>query len=604
VSALWRKLTERLNRGFDEVFGKYMPKRQFLQTIERVRTGEKLPLEPSPSVSIVIPVYNGLDYTRECIESIYNSPTAVRFEVIVIDQNSQDGAREMLQEMAITLPNFRLIENSVNVGFGRAINQGAAIARGEFLAISNSDLVMTPGWLDPLVHALRNDHDLAVVSPMTNYVGEGPQIDPEAGDVTPQTAPFYAQRIAGREGVVSVVDRLVFFCVLVRKQVFDLLGGLSDVFGLGNYEDDDLCFRIRLAGYKLGIAPGAFVFHYGSRTFKEQKIDYTTLMLRNEGIFYDRVANFSTGLPRNVHRSRPPTPAVSVVVRTKDRPQLLRQALLSLANQFYMDFEVVVVNDGGEDVALLLNEFEPYLRFAYVFHSTPHGRAAALNAGVNAAKGRWIAYLDDDDIVYPYHLELLWSHLRQNPEVPLVYADVNKVLLWSDFMGQDLAVVERTRFASRTFDSNTLMVDNWIPIMSFMHSADVFQKIGFFDEQLEVFEDWDLLLRLANLGSFEHIRRVTSEYRFRFGETLGDSTLSLREKALSARLKLYGRYPPHDDKMLYLRDEAIKFSVQQMADVRHAIEVETCDLQRSYLVAAYLGGFSLDLDATSSPLMK
>jgi GT2 family glycosyltransferase len=549
-------------------------------------------VEPTPAVSIIIPVYNGIEYVRECIESVYNAPVGVRFEVIVIDQNSQDGAREMLQAMAADLPNFTLIKNSTNVGFGRAVNQGAAVARGEFLAVANSDLVFTPGWLDHLAQAMRNDPQLAVVSPVTNYVGEGPQLDLQACDVTPLLASLYAQSITERPRLQPVEDRLVFFCVLVRKQVFDFLGGLSDVFGLGNYEDDDFCFRARMAGYTLGIVPRAFVFHYGSRTFKEQKIDYVELMQQNEGIFYNRVADFSLRRLLRPFVRNTASPSISVVVRTKDRPALLKQALTSLANQFFEDFEVVVVNDGGADISPVLCEMEPYLRLTHIFHKTPRGRPAALNAGVAAATGQWITYLDDDDIVYPHHLALLASGLSRDRDTQVVYTDANKALLWSDAY-RDLATLERTRFISRDFDYDSLLVGNWIPIMAFMHTANSLNVVGHFDETFEVFEDWDLLIRLAQLGPFKHIPRLTCEYRFRFGEIVGDSTLRLREKALNARLLLYTRYPTKDESVLRRRDQTITYALQQINEVREIAAMDLGELQKGYLITAHLGDFPI-----------
>ncbi|MEK9137491.1 MAG: glycosyltransferase [Bacteroidota bacterium] len=172
-------------------------------------------------MSIIIPVLNGLEYVRECLESLYASPVSVPFEVIVIDQRSRDGTLEFLRGLSTRHRNFRLIENESNLGFGHAINQGAAIAKGEFLAIANSDVIVTPTWLDRLIAPMREDLSIGIVSPVTNYVGEGPQIEREAQDVTPETASAYAVRISDRPGIVPVVDRLVFFCGILRKKVFD-----------------------------------------------------------------------------------------------------------------------------------------------------------------------------------------------------------------------------------------------------------------------------------------------------------------------------------------------------------------------------------------------
>jgi GT2 family glycosyltransferase len=546
----------------------------------------------APGVSIILPVYNGQSYVRHCLDSIYHSPVGLSFEVIVVDQNSQDGTREMLRALAATHANFHLLENATNVGFARAINQGAAIAQGEFLAVANSDLIFTPGWLDHLVAAMRQAPQLAVVSPVTNYVGEGPQLDLEAQEVTPETAASYAQRIAGRPGLQPVVDRLVFFCVLLRRSVFDFLGGVCDyAFGLGNYEDDDFCLRARMAGFTLATVPGAFVFHYGSRTFHEQNIPHMTWMERNEKVYFERMAMFSTQTPMARQRTPTESPAVSVIVRTKDRPYLLRQALLSLANQTYEDFEAVVVNDGGLNVSSVFRDLPASLKINYVVHDVSRGRAPSLNAGLAAARGRWITYLDDDDIIYVTHLENLVSPLIQNDGLQVTYTNTNKALCWSDL--QTDVVVIRERFVQQGYDQRVLLVNNWIPIMSFMHTARSAQTVGGFSEEFAMFEDWDFLLRLSRLGPFRQVPRITCEYRFRFGEALDDSTLRLREQALQCLELIYERHPVQDRDLLDRRALGLTGAGQRMEEMRR-IEVRYPDgLERRFRLAAHLGGFSL-----------
>ena len=138
---------------------------------------------PLPRQVIIVPVFNGIDYVRQCIESIYSVTTKASFEVIAVDQASSDGSREYLRQIAHQHANFRLIENPINVGFPQAINQGANAAQAAYLAVVNSDTIVTPNWLDYLLRAMRDDPQLAVVSPMTNYVGEGPQLATDARDL-------------------------------------------------------------------------------------------------------------------------------------------------------------------------------------------------------------------------------------------------------------------------------------------------------------------------------------------------------------------------------------------------------------------------------------
>lgn len=549
-----------------------------------------------PTVSIVVPVYNGIDFVPDCVGSLLAYPASFPIEVIVIDNGSTDGTLEKLRQLAEKQSNLSIYANDTNVGFAQAINQGAALARGDYISICNSDIIATPGWLDRLVQAMRNDPDLAVVSPVTNYVGEGPQLDPQAAEVTPESANQYAQRVASRKEFIYIPDRLVFFCVLVRKLHFDLLGGISGVFGLGNYEDDDFCLRARVAGFKLGIDTGAFVFHYGSRTFKEQKIDHTQLMLQNELIYYNRLANIASQavLTRNPVKKPLTAPRVSIILRTKDRPYALERALTSLANQTYADFEVIVINDGGQDPAPILQKFNDRLVIEPINHTKAVGRSAALNSGLEATRGQWVGYLDDDDILYPHHLELLLHTADRSQEPCIVYSETIKALVFTDEMQRELTVLMRSRFAPhKEFSLDELYVDNWIPIMSFLHPVQTRDCIGYYDTDLGIFEDWEYLIRLAKEYPFKSVHRPTCEYRFNFNPYVKDSTLSHRQHARELRERIYKKYPASSMEIEQKRLETLAASRQQIDDVTQIQQLKLDDRLVGLLTACRLGGFPI-----------
>ncbi|MFH1481357.1 MAG: PIG-L family deacetylase, partial [Pseudomonadota bacterium] len=100
-------------------------------------------------------------------------------------------------------------------------------------------------------------------------------------------------------------------------------------------------------------------------------------------------------------------PLVSVIVRTKDRPALLANALRSIAGQTYANIEMVVVNDGGQDVQDVVTTLAGNIPVTYIAHEKSKGRAAAANSGLKAARGLYLNFLDDDDVFYPDHIEIL-----------------------------------------------------------------------------------------------------------------------------------------------------------------------------------------------------
>jgi LmbE family N-acetylglucosaminyl deacetylase len=200
-------------------------------------------------------------------------------------------------------------------------------------------------------------------------------------------------------------------------------------------------------------------------------------------------------------------PRISVVVRTKDRPALLAEALSSLAEGAYRQAEVVLVNDGGAPPVLPAGYPLPVVRIDL---PETRGRAAAAQAGVEAATGEYVAFLDDDDLAAPEHLATL-AGLVAGAEVRVAYTDTAVGVYELDAEGW--VCRERRLPYSRDFDPDVLLVDNYIPFNTLLIERRLFAEIGPFDLSLPFFEDWDLLIRLATRVPFHHLARVTCEYR-------------------------------------------------------------------------------------------
>ncbi len=205
-------------------------------------------------------------------------------------------------------------------------------------------------------------------------------------------------------------------------------------------------------------------------------------------------------------------PRISVVVRTRDRPHLLAEALESLAAGEYRRVEVVLVNDGGEPPIVPDGYPLPVVRLDL---EQSQGRAAAAQAGVVAATGDYVAFLDDDDLAAPEHLATL-AGLVAGAGVRVAYTDA-AVAVYE--LGPDGWVCcERRLPYSRDFDPDVLRVDNYIPFNTLLIERRLFAEAGPFDVTLPFFEDWDFLIRLSALTPFHHLPQVTCEYRhFRGG---------------------------------------------------------------------------------------
>lgn len=238
-------------------------------------------------------------------------------------------------------------------------------------------------------------------------------------------------------------------------------------------------------------------------------------------------------------------PAVSVVVRTKDRPTLLREALASLVAQTFHDFEVVVVNDGGKDVSDIIAEY-PTLRSTLVQLPINMGRGAATNAGVEAARGTFIAYLDDDDLYYPAHLATLYPILAAQSHLGAVYSDAVFAHYRFDMTLQRFVLVRQSINSSEDFDPEELLFHNTIPNLCLMHRRDAWEQVGKFDAGLNHYEDWDFFLRLARAYRFLHVPQCTAEYRLRDdGTNISLQTPWMGAEEVTARAAMYQRYQEH-----------------------------------------------------------
>lgn len=203
-----------------------------------------------------------------------------------------------------------------------------------------------------------------------------------------------------------------------------------------------------------------------------------------------------------------PAPRVSVIVRTKNRPGLLRQAILSVSAQTYRDIELVVVNDGGEEVGKQVDECVGggIRRVVYESLGAGRGRAAAANVGLALATGKYLIFLDDDDWFLPEHIANLAAALEGEEGYVAAYGNTACVS-WQD--GQWRTVSEYRD----GFDPVRLAYENYLPIHSVLFRKSALDASCRFEESLDVYEDWGFWLLLSRKGPFLHLDRPGAMYR-------------------------------------------------------------------------------------------
>ncbi len=205
------------------------------------------------------------------------------------------------------------------------------------------------------------------------------------------------------------------------------------------------------------------------------------------------------------------TPLVSILVRTKDRPVLLQDALSSIAMQKYPNIEAVVVNDGGEDVTEIVQQFQKLIPVRYFSFEQTAGRSAAANKGLALAKGKYINLLDDDDILYTNHVARLVDFLETTAETSAFSDHEMGIYRW-DTSGQRYCDEMRAGL-EEDFNPVNFAKVNSIPSMCMMFRADLLTQINGFDEELEYLEDWDFWLRLTQHSIPSRLPGITAQYR-------------------------------------------------------------------------------------------
>lgn len=217
-----------------------------------------------PKVSVVVVTYNNLALNRLCVESVLASAYP-NLELIVVDNNSTDGSVEYLESLQDS--RIIVVKNKTNTGYAFANNQGLRMATGEFLVLLNNDTVCPPFLFDQLISHLQNDPKLGLVGPVTNAIGNEARIPVSYFNV--EDLPEWAELVRSRSaGELSEIGMLAFFCVAMRRETLEVVGLLDERFGIGMYEDDDYCRRVREAGLEVRLANDTFVHHWHHASFK------------------------------------------------------------------------------------------------------------------------------------------------------------------------------------------------------------------------------------------------------------------------------------------------------------------------------------------------
>jgi glycosyltransferase involved in cell wall biosynthesis len=210
-------------------------------------------------------------------------------------------------------------------------------------------------------------------------------------------------------------------------------------------------------------------------------------------------------------------PLVSVLVRTMPGcGGRLKEAVASIAAQTYQAIHLVVVEDGGQTAHAQLDDIKASGRFQEVTYEPlpKSGRCLAGNAALAAAKGELVCFLDDDDLFYADHLEVLVNAWSEKPELGAVYGLAYEVR--TEIISQDPWIykdVMHSLMFRQPFSRTLLWHHNFMPIQTVLFQRKLYEQYGGFDPELDNLEDWNLWVRYSLKHDFLMVPKVTSLYR-------------------------------------------------------------------------------------------
>lgn len=223
-------------------------------------------------LSLVVLGFRNFDVTtRACLESLVPWLDDPEIEVLVVDNGSPDDSAQKTAAWCAAHPRVKCLISDSNRGFAGGMNWGAAQASGRWLLLVNNDTIFPAGTLDALKRVVRETPpDVAMLGPVTNAAGNGQRLW-KPGATHEEWLEIGRWLNEHPTHQLMPAYRCDFFCIAIRHDVWDQLGGLDLAFGLGYYEDFDFSLRLAKAGYRQMITEDVFILHVGSATFQGSK---------------------------------------------------------------------------------------------------------------------------------------------------------------------------------------------------------------------------------------------------------------------------------------------------------------------------------------------
>jgi len=227
---------------------------------------------------IVIPVWNHLEMTRECINSI-RKHTRFPYRIIAIDNASDEPTKKYLESLEGSGSGKAVVmRNEKNKGFVGAVNQGMKYSDAAYVCILNNDTIATDGWLKEMIDVIRKNEGIGIINPSSNTSCQFP------GKLTVDE---FAKTLTAFKGEYQELYTCRAFAMVVKRSVIEKIGYLDEIYGMGYFDDTDYSKRAQTRGFRTVRAKASYVYHKESQSFS--KIDKKNeIFLENENKFISK----------------------------------------------------------------------------------------------------------------------------------------------------------------------------------------------------------------------------------------------------------------------------------------------------------------------------
>lgn len=515
---------------------------------------------------IVIVTYNSKHWMENCINSIEEQKEFDLNDInlYIVDNNSKDGTQDYIKERSknTKLGKIELLDTGKNLGFGRANNYGFETGNSEYVFFLNPDTELVEDTMLELKNSIENSSEEFGMWECRQKPYEHPKMyNILTGETTwASGACFVAKRevfkqvggfdkkifMYGEDVDISWNVRLhgykikyvpkavvVHYCYKNAGEIKPVQYYNSIINNL-NLRRKYGSFRQKIAWYKhflkVLIAKGPFkgskinlikyyfknlkyMSYFSNWRHKEENKKYFS-KFEPKFVYFDyefvRQGDFEP-----IETKLEEEPLVSIIVRTCGRPNVLRETLISLRNQTYKNLEIVVIEDGKNISEKMLKEEFSDLNILYKATGEKQGRCKVGNIGMELASGKYLNFLDDDDLFFADHVETLVQALQKNKGYKLAYSTSFETKIEVKSKEPEYVYEEESRVVvhNRPFSRIRLLDINIFPIQAVMFEKSVFEKYGGMDYELDNLEDWEMWQRYSAENTFLYVPKTTSLYR-------------------------------------------------------------------------------------------